>query len=155
MYYIPVGQFQGHLIGDSGYACQRVLLTPFLHPTLPCYERYNKSLVTTRVIIEQCNGVIKRRFPCIGGCMRITNLTTVSTITTSCGILHNIGLDRNDIFPIVRENRDEDMHVVPYDGRDDGKNYREFIANTYFNWSTVYLSRCMYLVSLDVCIMYL
>ncbi|GFX44414.1 transposon Tf2-11 polyprotein [Trichonephila clavipes] len=54
-----------HLLGDTGYACEKKLLTPFGNPRSLSEARYNKSHVLTRNAIERKYGILKRRFPCL------------------------------------------------------------------------------------------
>ncbi|XP_072166468.1 putative nuclease HARBI1 [Diadema setosum] len=55
----------GWLLGDSGYPLQPWLLTPILRPQNDSEERYNRSLVHTRVCVERAIGVLKARFRCL------------------------------------------------------------------------------------------
>ncbi|XP_052791682.1 putative nuclease HARBI1 [Mya arenaria] len=91
------GVMDGYLLGDSGYACRRYLLTPYLNTRSQAQERYNRALVKTRVIIEQTCGVLKRRFPCLSYGLRVQPQRCCQIILT-CSFLHNFGLDNGDIF---------------------------------------------------------
>eukprot|EP00102_Acyrthosiphon_pisum_P026236 XP_016663446.1 PREDICTED: putative nuclease HARBI1 isoform X2 [Acyrthosiphon pisum] len=51
-----------YLLGDSGYALRPWLLTPYSETTTNEEEKYNKMQMSTRSIIERCNGVLKARF---------------------------------------------------------------------------------------------
>ena len=52
----------GVLIGDSGYPLRPFLMTPFGNPIGATQRRYNRSLKSTRSIIERVIGQLKRRF---------------------------------------------------------------------------------------------
>ncbi|GFQ82520.1 nuclease HARBI1, partial [Trichonephila clavata] len=51
-----------HLLGDTGYACEKYLLTPFGNPRTLAEVRYNKSHVLTRNTIERKYGILKEDF---------------------------------------------------------------------------------------------
>jgi hypothetical protein len=52
-------------------------------------------------------------------------------ITGCCVILHNIGMDRNDIFPRECDTAQE-QPTVEYDGDGTGNHFRDHIANAFF-----------------------
>ncbi|XP_015376291.1 PREDICTED: putative nuclease HARBI1 [Diuraphis noxia] len=47
----------GHLIGDSGYPQSKFLYTPKLNPSTAAENKYNKSHIKTRNVIERVKGV--------------------------------------------------------------------------------------------------
>lgn len=52
--------------GDSGYALQNFLLTPFIHQNRSlAQESFNRSHKKTRVVIERAFGELKSRFRCL------------------------------------------------------------------------------------------
>ncbi|GFW13312.1 putative nuclease HARBI1 [Trichonephila clavipes] len=53
-----------HLLGDTGYACEKYLLIPFGNPRSLSEARYYKSHILTRNMIERKYGILKR-FPCL------------------------------------------------------------------------------------------
>ncbi|XP_071124137.1 putative nuclease HARBI1 [Mytilus edulis] len=55
----------GLILGDSGYACRSFLMTPYLRPTEPCHEKFNKAHMKTRCCIERTFGWWKKRFSCL------------------------------------------------------------------------------------------
>jgi hypothetical protein len=77
------------LLGDSGYRCDNILLTPVLRPSNPAEEAYNSSQKQTRNCIERAIGVLKRRFPCIASGLRCKLDTSLTIIIAVC-VLHNI-----------------------------------------------------------------
>ena len=78
----------GLLLGDNGYGIAPFLLTPFINPGTDEEIQYNASHKTGRCVIERCNGQLKRRFHCIGSCMRIKLDQIAPTIRAVCK-LHN------------------------------------------------------------------
>jgi len=112
-----LGHLNGILLGDSGYACRRYLLTPVLRPENNADVRYNNTHKKTRVIIEQLFGVWKRCFPCLYYGLR-TKLNISIAVICATAVLHNIwvyhGFEeieeeyvQNEVFEAVH-NREED-----------------------------------------------
>lgn len=83
-----------YLLGDSGYACRRYLLTPILNPTTRGEEMYNRAHIATRNPIERTFGIWKRRFPCLAFGLRFRQQTNLGVIVATA-VLHNIARDFN------------------------------------------------------------
>ncbi|CAK1589292.1 unnamed protein product [Parnassius mnemosyne] len=83
------GIIDGILLGDSGYGCQKYLLTPVLQPETVSEENYNKAHIKTRNTVERTIGVWKRIFPCLSKKLA-TNLTTTCHIIVATSVLYNI-----------------------------------------------------------------
>ncbi|XP_052819304.1 putative nuclease HARBI1 [Mya arenaria] len=129
----PEGVMDGYLLGDSGYACRRYLLTMYLNTRSPPQERYNRALVKTRVIIEQTYGVLKRRFPCLSYGLRVQPQRCCQIILT-CSFLHNFDLDngyifdRLDVFDV-----DQPDHDFQIQNPGNGLLFRDVFAQTFFS----------------------
>ena len=111
-------------------------MTPFLAPATPAEERFNESLMRTRVLIEQTFGILKRRFQVLHHEIRAKPSRAV-TYTVSSVILHNIGIDRGDIIDIIDvEDDDDDAQgrdaVIPA-GVAGGDGVRRHIVDTFFS----------------------
>ncbi|XP_060601628.1 putative nuclease HARBI1 [Ruditapes philippinarum] len=52
----------GHLLGDSGYALKKHLLTPLLNPSNQMQSDYNKAHSSGRMVVERAFGMLKSRF---------------------------------------------------------------------------------------------
>jgi hypothetical protein len=52
----------GYILGDSGYPCTNILLTPYPNPQLPHEKRFNKALTSTRVRVEMVFGRFRSRY---------------------------------------------------------------------------------------------
>ncbi|XP_052807745.1 putative nuclease HARBI1 [Mya arenaria] len=122
----------GVLLGDSGYACKKYLMTPYLNPQTQTQERFNRSLCKTRVIIEQTFGVLKRRFAVMSYGIRTSEMKACRT-TMACAILHNIGINRGDSFGrfVVESDNHPDAPNQPVDVA--GNAFRDFVSTTYFS----------------------
>jgi len=83
------GIINGVLLGDSGYPLKPWLLTPFLNPTTPAQRNYNAAHCSTRNTVERAFGVLKRRFHCLHGELRMTP-DRVCNIICATVVLHNI-----------------------------------------------------------------
>ena len=79
------GSINGLLVGDSGSACRSYLMTPLLNPRNEAEVRYNDAQRRTRIVIERCFGILKRRFRCLLVGLR-TRLATDSSPSQSCCI---------------------------------------------------------------------
>jgi hypothetical protein len=55
----------GLLVGDSGYAVRKYMMTPLNNPVTPAEILYNESHRRIRNLIERTFGNWKRRFPVI------------------------------------------------------------------------------------------
>ncbi|CAI6369630.1 unnamed protein product [Macrosiphum euphorbiae] len=111
------GQQGFFLLGDSGYALRPWLLTPFNNPVTDVEQYYNKMQMSTRSIIERCNGVLKMRFRCLlkhrflhyhpEKCTKIIN---------ACTVLHNICITNNVPLPVEEGPIDIDMGIIQQQG---------------------------------------
>ena len=75
-------------LGDNGYACTPFLQTPYAHPQTTSGEGFNEAHKTTRCIIEQTFGLLKRRFHVLHSEIRMVP-DRVCTIVAACFVLHN------------------------------------------------------------------
>lgn len=94
-----LSQFVGAacLIGDSGYGISPWLITPFKPPRDDRQRHFNRLHARERVVVERVFGQLKRRFPIIGNCVRIS-LERVPKLIVSCAVLHNVAKHLNDDF---------------------------------------------------------
>ncbi|XP_046873620.1 putative nuclease HARBI1 [Hypomesus transpacificus] len=86
------GLIDGILLGDSGYPLKPWLLTPYLNPRNRSEERYNHAHCKTRNTVERNFGVLKRRFHCLHGELRMSP-ARVCKIIGACVVLHNMARD--------------------------------------------------------------
>ena len=129
------GQYNGFLLGNSGYPCLRSLMTPILHPASPAEERFNMSLCRTRVLVQQTFVILKRRFQCLHGELRTTPPNAVKYVV-ACAVLHNIGIDQGDIINIATDDVDipppNDIPFIPVPGQNDGAVLRGRLVTHFF-----------------------
>ncbi|XP_061195355.1 putative nuclease HARBI1 [Saccostrea echinata] len=121
----------GFLLGDSGYACSKFLLTPYLHPSTPAQEAYNSAHCQTRTTIERAFGWWKRRFHVLHGEIRMKP-AKVCSVVGACAILHNIALILKEEMEDDDEHDDNDVGQLNYQGPEDGRAIRNFITTNYF-----------------------
>lgn len=103
-----------HLLGDSAYPLENYLMVPFkdnghLRRT---EKKFNKSLSSTRVVIEQAYGRLKgiwRRLKYLN----ISNLENFKYIITYACILHNIGVKSNLEYEPSDTEEDDDVNGHP------------------------------------------
>lgn len=107
------------LIGDSGYANTHFLATPFTAnnnelPADPAMQMYQRSLISTRNVVERQYGVLKRRFPVLAYGIRM-RVEGAQKLIVASAILHSIAMDANEIVPPLDENellRFRDMMIA-------------------------------------------
>ena len=104
------GSINGLLVGDSGHACRSYLMTPLLNPRNEVEVRYNDAQRRTRIVIERCFGILKRRFPCLHVGLR-TRLGNSLVVIVAVVALHN--------FAVMQ--RDREMNDVDWDDDDDAE----------------------------------
>lgn len=105
MYLILIG-----ILGDSGYALRTYMQIPILNPeplpNSPEY-RYNEAQMSTRALIERCNGVLKSRFRCLLKHRVLHYEPAIACkIINACVALHNICIENN--VPLVELEPDEE-----------------------------------------------
>ncbi|CAC5400795.1 HARBI1 [Mytilus coruscus] len=98
--------YDGYLLGDSGYPCKTFLLTPYLYPQTRQEIRFNRSHKVTKCAIERTIGQWKRRFHCLHSEIRLSPAIKCKVII-SCGVLHNIAKKNN--IPLNEDDLDDDL----------------------------------------------
>lgn len=125
------GVDDGYLLGDSGYACSRFLLTPYLHPSNASQEGYNSAHCRTRNTIERVFGWWKRRFHVLHSEVRMKP-AKVCRIIGACAVLHNIALSLKEEMEDGNPQQDNVAGQLNYQRPEDGMAVRNFITRTYF-----------------------
>ena len=78
----------GVFLGDSGYMLRDWLLTPILNPRNQQERAYMDAHCVTRSTVERCIGVLKRRWHCLHGEIRLSPAKACKVIC-ACVMLHN------------------------------------------------------------------
>ncbi len=123
------GLFDGLLVGDRGYACQRFLLTPYPDPQTRPQNRFNVALSKTRVKIEMTFGILKARFNCLRR-LRVSP-ERASQIVAACAILHNIATIRKERVPPLNQLLPDEIDPITLD-HPAGAAVRDAITIQYF-----------------------
>ncbi|KAK9701963.1 DDE superfamily endonuclease [Popillia japonica] len=99
------------VVGDSGYAVRKHLITPLTNPRTPrtpAEHLFNESQIRTRNPVERCFGAWKRRFLALALGIRLHN-SKVEAITVAAAVLYNVACMMNDAEP--RVTNDEEAAV--------------------------------------------
>ncbi|XP_053196475.1 putative nuclease HARBI1 [Scomber japonicus] len=126
------GEFDGYLLGDRGYPCQRYLLTPYPDPEPGPQQHYNLAHCRTRARVEMSIGMLKARFQCLRR-LRVTP-ERACDIIVACVVLHNIATIRREHCPTLPPNdidNNPDPPPPPADARD-GRAVRDMICINHF-----------------------
>lgn len=117
--YLHINYFYFYMIffvGDSGYPLRPWLLTPLSNvlPNTP-EQAYNERQMSTRSIIERCNGLLKARFRCLLK-HRVLHYSPemASKIINTCVVLHNMCVHNNVAEPEQEENDNIDFGMYDY-----------------------------------------
>ncbi|XP_029347880.1 putative nuclease HARBI1 [Acyrthosiphon pisum] len=134
---------------DSGYPLRQWLLTPISNPTTNAEEYFNKRQMSTRSIIERCNGLLKMRFRCLLKDRTLHYKPEKSTaIINACTVLHNMCIKNNvpmhdvdDIEEIGDLGMMEDQVLLADNNRNTdltlGRQQREKIVGYLYNRNNV------------------
>lgn len=121
----------GYVLGDSGYPLMQWLMVPVINPADQAERRYNTAHMSTRSVIERCNGVLKRRFACLNKLR--TSPERGCDIIQACIVLHNICMTTVGIQP-GEDAVDDDLEDNGEIGQDDISGRmarRQLIQNTF------------------------
>lgn len=132
---------ENYLLGDSGYPCQKNLLTPFKeigHLTRRQIN-YNIKLAKTRYVVEHCFGILKQKFRQLYH-LKLRSDDMIANFIRACCVLHNLGLNDNrnydNIEAEVEIEDNEDVQIenndrVEVDNRDNinGIEFRNRVMN--------------------------
>lgn len=122
----------GLILGDSGYALSRYLMTPYSDPVTPAQKRFNNAHKSTRGTVERAFGQLKRRFPCLSLGLRLRPNKWCKVIV-ACFVLHNIAKSLYDPdFEDVDGYICEEMPEGNNNNNHAGIMVREHITRTFF-----------------------
>ena len=133
------------LLGDEGFACSHILLTPIRRDRLRNAHdnQYNFVHKRTRIVIEHTFGMLKKRFPALLYCLRSRKMSNIQAIIAAAVVLHNIVIflreDPPALPPAIQEHEFRTrlkLRKVPSGnrGRPEERNFalREEIISNYF-----------------------
>lgn len=127
------GQYDGLLVGDSGYALSKHLMTPVFRPQTGAEGRYNRAHIATRCVIERTFGVWKKRFQLLTKTMRYKP-NKCGNVIVAAAVLHNFGIEVGDVFyPDAVEVNDIDQYAFQPEANAAGQAVRRSIILNYFN----------------------
>lgn len=98
----------GCLLADAGYGITPFIITPFGNPISEEEKCFNKYHAKNRVVIEQCFGQLKRRFPILRYGIRL-KFENIPLCISACCILHNIARHLNEFDFADDEYEEADM----------------------------------------------
>lgn len=93
-----------YILADSAYTSTEYLVPPYKapHTRRRRIRRFNKRLSSVRIVIEHAFGILKGRWKSLTGLRLILNndkqYESACMWITACVVLHNIFIDRDDIW---------------------------------------------------------
>lgn len=98
-----------HILGDGAYELREWVLTPYRIYELNsrARKRYNKRFCSTRVVIENAFGILKKRFIQLLR-LYMWDVDRITKFIMSCCVLHNICIDSNDDVPLDENDEDDE-----------------------------------------------
>ena len=106
---------QGHrpfpeavILGDSAYACNKWLLSPFRGDVEGARLRFNKAHKKTRCTIERAYGVLKKRLY-RQECVRVRNMKRAAELVQCTVILYNLRILFSDNGDDLLDDADLDI----------------------------------------------
>ena len=132
-----------YTLGDEAYACEDICLTPIADRRIstPQERRYNAAHKRSRVLIEHCYGVLKKRWPVLLYKLRKKKLEYSQAIVYSAAVLHNMAIQLREPEPELPDNLSEEEYqarvanLIPDDAEEmSGNNFwlRDRIIRNYF-----------------------
>ncbi|KAK6927720.1 Harbinger transposase-derived nuclease domain [Dillenia turbinata] len=122
--------FRSKFVQDAGYMLRSGLIMPFrsvchhlkeysTHPPENAEELFNLRHASLRNVIKRAFGVLKKRFPIIGGGQAATfRVDTMTEIILACCILHNFlfGVDPDDdiLAEVERKLMEREIEINNY-----------------------------------------
>jgi hypothetical protein len=84
-----------HIIGDSAYPLDSHLLTPYRDTGSLTFEQktFNYHLSANRMVIENCFGLLKNKFPRIHNMLQVRSIQQAVLVIRACIHLHNYIID--------------------------------------------------------------
>ena len=90
------------LLGDSAYPTSRILIAPIREDRLETESQRNFNVAhkSTRIRVENCFGILKKRFPFLLNQICIRKLDNVMTLISSTILLHKLPIEYQEPPPI-------------------------------------------------------
>lgn len=124
-----------HLLGDGGYPLETFLMVPYRDNGFltPMQSKFNTILSSTRVVVEQAFGILKKKFRILKY-IEVQRAHMPKLITMACMILHNIIIDNegNIDDEIVEEaNTEPQIEEATLSGQREAKAKRDALATLF------------------------
>ena len=110
-------------------------MAPFVNPSTPVEERFNKALTTTHAKIECTFGILKNKFQCLMQPLRVVGPERSGDVILATMVLHNIAIMNSDFFEPLQAGQQALIGCNDTGSNDnvDGQRIRNFLVTNHFS----------------------
>ena len=132
--FVIAGDF-GVILGDSGYALRRYLMTPFIEMHTEGERKFNKAHKKTRIRVECALGILKNHFQCLMKPLRVVGHEASANVILATIVLHNMAIANMDYYRPLLEGLNVRIQdeIIGDNTNTEGRRVRQYTVDNYFS----------------------